>query len=265
MFHIASKVLFFLSQPSNLAVFLIAAGLVIHRFRPSAARWLIAGGFGWIAIAGFLPLGNALILPLEERFGKHQPVLPAAGSVTGIIVLGGFEDGWVTSGRGGLAVNEAAERLTEAVRIARLLPNTKIVFAGGVGELFGGLDAGTAVRQYFLDAGIPPERIIIENASRDTYENAIFTRRMLNPTPQDHWLLVTSAYHMPRSVGVFRQAGFNINPFPVDFRTRDVGDLLRPPGSVAAGLQRADLAVKEWIGLIAYRIAGRSSALFPAP
>ncbi|HVX35954.1 MAG TPA: YdcF family protein [Hyphomicrobium sp.] len=264
MFHVASKVLFFLSQPSNLAVFLLAAGLVIYRSRPLAARWLIAGGLGWIVIAGFLPLGNALILPLEERFGTHQPALPA-GSVTGIIVLGGFEDGWVTSGRGGLAVNEAAERLTETVRIARLLPNTKIIFAGGVGALFGGPDAGFAVRRYFVDVGISPERIIIENASRDTYENAVFTHRMLNPTPQDHWLLVTSAYHMPRSVGAFQQAGFNAIPFPVDFRTRDAGDLLRPPGSVAAGLQRADLAVKEWIGLVAYRITRRSSALFPAP
>ena len=264
MFHVASKVLFFLAQPSNLAVFLLAAGLILYRSRSSTARWLIAGGLGWIMLAGFLPLGNALILPLEERFDKHQPALPE-NSVTGIIVLGGFEDGWVTSGRGGLAVNEAAERLTETIRIARLLSDAKIVFTGGVGDLFGGAEAGAAIRKYFVDVGISPERIIIENASRDTYENAVFTRRILNPTPQDRWLLVTSAYHMPRSIGAFRQAGFNVIPFTVDFRTRDAGDLLRFPGSVAAGLQRAELAVKEWIGLIAYRVAGRSSALFPAP
>jgi uncharacterized SAM-binding protein YcdF (DUF218 family) len=264
MFHIASKILFFLAQPSNLAVFLLAVGFILYRSRPSAARWPITGGFGWIVLAGFLPLGNALILPLEQRFEKYQPALPE-GAVTGIIVLGGFEDGWVTSGRGGLAVNEAAERLTETVRIAHLRPMTKIVFTGGVGDLFGGAEAGAAIRQYFMDAGISPERIIIENASRDTYENAVLTRRMLNPTQQDCWLLLTSAYHLPRAVGAFRQVGFNVIPYPVDFRTRDAGDLLRPPGSVAAGLQRADLAIKEWIGLIAYRIAGRSSALFPAP
>ena len=83
--------------------------------------------------------------------------------------------------------------------------------------------------------------------------------------PDDRWLLVTSAYHMPRAVGAFRQAGLNISPFPVDFRTRDADDILRFPISVAAGLQRADLAVREWIGLVVYRVAGRSSAVFPAP
>lgn len=264
MFHIASKVLVFLAQPSNLAVFLIAAGFILYRFHPPAARWPIAGGFGWIVLAGFLPLGNVLVLPLEQRFANHQPALPEE-AVTGVIVLGGFEDGWVTSGRGGLAVNEAAERLTETVRLAHLLPNVKIVFTGGVGDLFGGSEAGAAIKQYFVDAGISPERVVIEHASRDTYENAVLTRRMLNPAEQDRWLLVTSAYHMPRAVGAFRQAGFNVIPFAVDFRTHDAGDLLRPPGSVAAGLQRADIAVKEWLGLIAYRIAGRSSALFPAP
>lgn len=139
----------------------------------------------------------------------------------------------------------------------------KIVFTGGVGELFGGFDAGADVRQYFVDAGISPDRIVVENTSRDTYENAIFTRQALNPAPNDSWLLVTSAYHMPRAVGAFRQAGFNVSPFPVDFRTRDAGDMLKFPSSVAAGLQRADLAVKEWLGLIAYRIADRSSAVFP--
>ena len=264
MFHIAAKILVFLSQPSNLAVFLMAAGLVLYRLRPSAARWLIVFGFGWIAIAGFLPLGNALVLPLEQRFENRQPAL-SDGDVTGIIVLGGFEDGRVTSSRGGLAINEAAERLTETVRIARLRPSLKIVFTGGVGDLFGGSDAGAAVRQYFLDAGISPERIIIENLSRDTYENAILTRRILKPAQNDRWLLVTSAYHMARAIGAFRQAGFNVIPFPVDFRTRGVRDLLRFPGSVAAGLLRADLAVKEWIALISYRVAGRSSALLPAP
>ena len=264
MFHIAAKIILVLAQPSNLAVFLMAVGLVLYRFRPSAARWPIALGFSWIAIAGFLPLGNALVLPLEQRFENRQPTL-AVGAVTGIIVLGGFEDGRVTSSRGGLAINEAAERLTEAVRIGRLHPSLKIVFTGGVGDLFGGSDAGAAVRQYFLDAGISPERIIIENLSRDTYENAILTRRILKPAQNDRWLLVTSAYHMARAIGAFRQAGFNVISFPVDFRTRGAGDLLRFPGSVAAGLLRADLAVKEWIALISYRIAGRSSALFPAP
>jgi uncharacterized SAM-binding protein YcdF (DUF218 family) len=264
MFHIASKVLFFIFQPSNFAIFLLIAGLVGRTAWPRAAKGMIVAGLGWIVLAGFLPIGNALILPLEERFDSHQPALPQGG-VTGIIILGGFEDGWVSAGRGGLAVNEAAERLTEAVRIARLLPDAKVVFTGGVGDLFEGAEAGSAVRRYLEDVGIAPDRIVIENASRDTYENAVFTKTLLMPKPHDRWLLITSGYHMPRAMGAFRQAGFNVIPFTVDFRTRDAGDLFRPFGNIAAGLQRADLAVKEWIGLVAYRVTGRSSALFPGP
>lgn len=264
MFHVASKVFFFLLQPSNFAVFALALGLTVYKIWPRTAKCMIAAGLGWIVIAGFLPIGNALVLPLEQRFGSHVPKPPQSG-ITGIIILGGFEDGWVTAGRGGLALNEAAERLTESLRLARQLPNAKIVFTGGVGDLFAGADAGAAMRKYLEDSGIAANRIVIEKDSRDTYENAVFTRKLLNPNPEDRWLLVTSAYHMPRAVGAFRRVGFDVIPFPVDFRTRDTRDLLRPFGNVAAGLQRADLAVKEWLGLVAYWFAGRSSVVFPAP
>ena len=163
MFHTASKILFLIFQPSSLAVIAIAAGLILVRANRGHGLGLIAIGFTWIVVAGLLPLSNALILPLEERFASHQPSLPH-DSITGIIILGGFEDGWVTRGRGGLAVNEAAERLTEGLRVARALPNTKVVFTGGRGTLFGGEGVGASVRKYLIDAGVAPERILIENS-----------------------------------------------------------------------------------------------------
>ena len=264
MFHTASKILFLIFQPSSLAVIAIAAGLILVRANRGHGLGLISIGFTWIVVAGLLPLSNALILPLEERFASHQPSLPH-DSITGIIILGGFEDGWVTRGRGGLAVNEAAERLTEGLRVARALPNTKVVFTGGRGTLFGAEGVGASVRKYLIDAGVAPERILIENSSGDTYENAVFTRDLIKPKPDDRWLLITSAYHMPRAVGVFRQVGFDVVPFPVDFRTRDVGDVWRPFDRIGEGLEQADLAAKEWIGLVAYRLTGRSAALFPGP
>jgi uncharacterized SAM-binding protein YcdF (DUF218 family) len=265
MFHTASKILFLIFQPSSLAVIAIATGLALAaRTNQRSGPRVIAIGLAWILFTGFLPLGNALVLPLEERFGSHQPSLPH-GEVTGIIILGGFEDGWVTAGRGGLAINEAAERLTEGLRIARLLPNAKVIFTGGVGALFDDKDAGWAVRNYLIDAGVAPERIITETSSRNTYENALNTRDLLKSEPHDRWLLVTSAYHMPRAVGTFRQLGFNVIPLPVDFRTRNARDVWRPFASIGAGLERTDLAAKEWIGLVAYYLTGRSAALFPGP
>jgi uncharacterized SAM-binding protein YcdF (DUF218 family) len=264
MFHTASKILFLIFQPSSLAVIAIAAGLILVRANRGHGLGLIAIGFTWIVVASLLPLSKALILPLEERFASHQPSLPH-DSITGIIILGGFEDGWVTRGRGGLAVNEAAERLTEGLRVARALPNTKVVFTGGRGTLFGGEGVGASVRKYLIDAGVAPERILIENLSGETYENAVFSRDLLTPKAADHWLLVTSAYHMPRAFGTFRQAECNVIPFPVDFRTRNVGDVLIPFSSIGEGLERVDLATKEWIGLVVYRLTGQSDAFFPGP
>lgn len=266
MFYIASKVLFLIFQPSSLAALALAVGLglsVNPRHQKLSFR-MMAAGLGWLVVAGFFPVGNIFLLPLEERFGPLVPTLPHE-PIAGIIILGGFEDGWVSAGRGGLAVNEAAERLTEGIRLARHLPVAKVVFTGGDGEFAGGPDAAGPVREYFIDSGIAPERIIVEQNSRNTFENAIFTRDLVHPADGSRWLLVTSAFHMPRAIGVFREAGFDVIAHPVDFRTRDRRDVFRPFGSIGEGLVRADLAAKEWIGLIAYRLSGRSTSFFPCP
>lgn len=265
MFFIASKVVFFCIQPSSLAFLALAAGLVLLQFRhPKPGKVFLLLGFGIIVVFGLLPGGNVLILPLEQRFATRVLDVPQE-KISGIILLGGFEDGSVTDSRGGLALNESAERLTETVRLARALPDAKVMFTGGSGSLFGGEGIGSDIRKFFTDAGIEPGRIVIENNSRNTYENAMFTKALVKPKPQDKWLLVTSAFHMPRSVGVFRKAGFDVMPYPVDFRTRGRRDALRPFDSISAGLARSDLAAKEWIGLLAYWLSGRSASLFPGP
>ncbi|RUO99406.1 YdcF family protein [Hyphomicrobium sp.] len=263
MFFVASKVIFFCVQPSSIAFLSLLLGGLFMRRSPRWARRFLGVGFGIILLFGFLPGGNILVLPLEERFATHVPSVPQ-GTVSGIILLGGFEDISITRARGGLALNEAAERLTEALRLARELPDARVIFTGGSGSLFGHGGVADAVRDFFIDAGIAPNRILIESDARNTYENAVLTKRLLHPEPGTRWILVTSAYHMPRSVGVFREAGYDVIPFPVDFRTRGSQDAWRPFDSIAAGLQRTDLAVKEWMGLLAYWVTGRSSALFPS-
>src|SRR5262249_32669385 len=95
--------------------------------------------------------------------------------------------------------------------------------------------------------------------------NAAFTRDLVSPKPDELWLLVTSAYHMPRAVGVFRHAGFKVEPYPVDYRTHSQKDLTRLFETVGDGIKRTDLAVKEWVGLLAYRLSGRTDELFPGP
>src|SRR5690606_32105543 len=200
--HTLAKILVFLAQPSTLAVLALIGGLLLasrpgYKRRGRALCWVAVA---YIIIAGLGPVGNVLLLPLEQRFAAVTP--PQADErVDGIIILGGFEDGWVSAGRGGLAVNEAAERVTEGLRLALSHPEAKVIFTGGVGGLISkGGEATGPVSEFLRAAGIAPDRILTEGRSRNTYENALFTRDLAKPEPGETWLLVTSAYHMPRSM-----------------------------------------------------------------
>ena len=96
-------------------------------------------------------------------------------------------------------------------------------------------------------------------------ENAEFSKALVAPKAGERWLLVTSAFHMPRSVGLFRKAGFAVEPYPVDWRAGGRGDLVAISPIAVDGLERTDIAVREWIGLIAYWATGKIDELFPGP
>ncbi len=266
MFFIVSKVIYFLIAPSHLCLLMLAGGVVllVHGRWPGSARWLLMLSLTGFVVIGFSPIGNALMLPLEERFARPDRL--SEGGINGIIMLGGFEDGEVSHARGDLALVDAAERLSVTVRLARQLPTAKVVFTGGAAALLlPGHSAHTAVGAYLRDVGVAPGRIVLEGMARNTWENAVFIKRLLQPKAGERYLLVTSAWHMPRAMGAFRQSGFDVTAYPVDYRTRGAADLTRPFSFLANGLRRVDKAVKEWIGLVVYWYAGRSSALFPAP
>ncbi len=267
MFFALSKIVFFIIQPSSLIAIAILAGIVLSRTGrwSRAGRSLALGGFAALIAAGLSPLGNAIIIPLEQRFPELETkALPK--EVAGLIILGGFEDSTGLSTRAELGLNESAERLTEAARIAIAEPSLKVVFSGGVGRLLGqGITAADRIGDYLAAIGIDRSRLILEGGSRNTYENAKMTIPLLKTRPGERWLLVTSAYHMPRAMGVFRRAGLDVVACPVDFRTEGPKDLRTWFTSIPAGLERVDLATKEWIGLVAYRLMGYTNALFPAP
>ncbi len=264
MFFELSKILGFFAIPSNLLVViaLIGALLLLTRFARAGRRAMVAGILA-LAFFGFSPVGNWLILPLEERFPRWSA---APGEPTGIIILGGSVDEGVSAVRDSVALNEAAERLTAAVALARRYPQARVVFSGGSGLLFSEMATEAEIaRRFLLEQGVPADRILLEDKSRNTRENAIFSREIAKPKEGERWLLVTSAFHMPRSIGIFRQIGFGVEAYPVDFRTRGSADLKRPFDRVSEGLRRSDIAVREWAGLIAYWLTGRTSELFPAP
>lgn len=267
MLFVASKVFGFLAQPSMLMWLLLVVGL----FRASRAATqrsgvrMAAAAAVLMAIGGLTPASTWLKAPLEERFPRLE-VPVGSQAYAGIIVLGGGEDGRASALRHQFHINEAGERMTEGAVLAFRLPEARLIFTGGVGAIFVDGPAGApSVAKFWREIGIAEARITIEERSRNTHENALFTRDLLRPKAGDRFLLVTSAAHMPRAMGVFRKAGFDVVAYPVDYRTNFPSDAFDTFGSIPDGLKRLDESVKEWVGLFAYWIMWRTSALFPGP
>ena len=264
MFYYASKVAWFFATPSNLLVVLVLAGLalsLVGRLRRTGPA--TAGAFAaLLLIGGLTPLSNLVMLPLEERF----PIRQDSGPVDGIILLGGAVEADDSASSGQLVSNDSAERLLATIALAQRHPEARIVISGGGGTVFGsGIAEAPIIARYFEEIGIDKRRLVVEDRSRTTAENAEFTRALVRPKPGETWLLVTSAWHMPRAVGTFRKVDFPVTAYPVDGRTGGRANAWHFFASVSDGLRRLDVGVKEWVGLIGYRLAGRTTELFPAP
>ncbi len=267
MFFYASKILWFFAAPSNLLMMLLGFGVLLGFTRFSrGGRALALAALLLLAACGIGPFGNWLMAPLESRFPQGWGGLPEAP--TGIIVLGGGVDDRVTSKRRyPLELNEAGDRILVMIALARRYPDARIVFTGGAADVIETTEEpeAEAIKARIADYGLDPAHIIFESRSRNTFENAIFTKELVQPKPGETWWLVTSAWHMPRSMGIFRKAGFTVKAFPVDYRTAAASDIVRPFSTMGEGLRRTDVAAKEWIGLIAYWLTGKTDALLPGP
>ena len=261
MFFILSKSLAFILTPSNLLLIIGLLGLLsmLLRWWKSGSFLLTIAVIG-LALAGWSPLGPALLMTLEDRFPKQE----APPTITGIVMLGGAVDIHITEARDSEAWNDQAERITAVAELANKFPNARIILSGGSGHADATSESSIA-RQALIAMGISETRLELETKSRNTCENASESAISAKPTPTDTWLLITSASHMPRAVACFRAANFFVLPFPVDYHTRGREDFRRAQESIAEGLSQVDLAAHEWIGLVTYRLVGLTHELFPAP
>jgi len=264
MFFIISKIVEIVAAPFNIGLLVAALGaalLVMKRER--AGTRLVLLGVGFLTLIAFGPFAHLLAAPLETRFPAPPLDMPAPD---GIIVLGGTVDEHLSAALGRTVMSEAAERLTAPLELRRRFPDARIVFTGGSAALrTPTYSEADAVARLWRDIGLDKGDVIYEDRSRNTFENVIFTRDLLHPKAGERWLLVTSAIHMPRAMGIFRQAGFPVTPYPVDFRTSGALTGWRPLQSPLRVFQLFQAAAHEWFGLLAYRLTGKTDALFPAP
>jgi len=261
---ILSKVLWRLVQPGNALALLLVLGAVLlfsrHDGRRRFGRGMVAVSAVGFFVFALFPVGTWLGRPLEDRFPRTE--LPA--QVDGIIMLGGAVTPPLAVSRGEPSVNDAAERVLAMAELGRRYPDAKLVFTGGYGALWGDYSEGEFMRAALEQAGLDTGRVLFEGESRNTWENAVLSRDLAAVKPGETWVLITSAWHMPRSVGIFRRVGWPVVPYPVDYRTRADG---KPPVvfDLADNLDKGTVAAREWIGLLAYHLMGRTDALFPAP
>ena len=260
LYFYLSKILALVLQPQAL----FALGLTVAfalLFTPMArgGRFLFGLVLGCYLVFGMSPIGPFMINVLEERF---PTITHHADPVTGIIVLGGSEAPRMTRARDQVNLGGAVERLTEFMRLGRAHPDAKLIFSGGVGLLSGnGPSEAQIAKRFFTEQGFAVNRVQFEDTARNTAESAVLTFKKLNPKAGDRWVLITSAVHMPRAMGLFRHAGWKISAHPVDYNTLPGQfGVMWPPR-----LHLVDQAVHEWGGLFVSWMRGDIDEPFPGP
>ena len=201
-----------------------------------------------------------MLYPLESRF-QHNPNLPE--NVDGIIVLGGpiIADRSVEWQQ--LETNMYHERLSSFIKLAHRYPDARLVFTGGNSDTDSDKPTEAEIAQsYFIEAGISSERLLMEDKARNTVENAMYSRKLTDPRANEKWVLITTAYHMPRAIGVFCQQDWNVLPYPVDHQTLP-SRLYQPGYSLIWHANHLVMASHEWLGLLYYYLTGKTQQLFP--
>jgi uncharacterized SAM-binding protein YcdF (DUF218 family) len=251
------KILALITQPLVWVVLVLLAACVSLSLRRVTAglRWVMLA-LGMLTVTAWQPLPEFLLHELESRYTEIAPDANLKG-YAGVIVLGGAtESGRVQQDHLQPLLGDAAERMTAPVAMLRTNPDLRVLYTGGEGSLRGiGPTEAERARKFFDAMGVPASQVQYEDQSRNTYENAVLTAKLPGVNPKDRWLLVTTAWHMPRSMATFVKAGWNVTAYPVDYRTGQTSDWL--DFNLAGGASNWEIALHELVGLLAYRITGR--------
>lgn len=265
VFFTISKLFWALLAPSSVIVLLIlGAWLAQVTGGQRLARRLLSLCTLLLVLISALPLGDWLLAPLEKRFPANS-ALPA--NADGIIVLGGAIDPERSEYWQQAELTEAGERISAFVYLANLYPQAQLIYSGGNNALGGSELKETDYAPYLLaQLGLAEERaLLFESESRNTWENVVNSQALIgseNSETAGNWIVITSAFHMPRATGAFCRRQWPVYTYAVDHRSNPE-PLWRLQFTPLHNLQLLELALREWLGLLAYRVTGRSDRLLP--
>lgn len=244
LFFPVSKIFWGLFAPSHIIVWTsIAAAILLMTRRQRTGRALAVLSALLQIFIGIIPSDIWLLRPLEFQYAR--PARPL-DHVTGILTLSGGLD--------------PRARLAATYALAQQYPSAIVVYSGGQNALFPGKDDTVAQRaqRFLLSLGLQPHRLVMENRSRNTWENIHFSRALMKPGPGQTWLLATSAIQMPRAIGVARQQDWKLIAWPTDWLTGQ--HVFTGYFQIPYNLMAFDEAVREWTGIFAYRWAGKAKS-----
>lgn len=263
LFFITSKLFWLLMSPDTLIVSILLLCLVLIWFnQKKIAIVLLHTIVAVCLIITFLPVGKWLLYPLEKQF---LPFKALPQNADGVIMLAGAESLSLTEYWKQVQIGDAAERYTQFIYLMKSYPDARHIFSGGIGSIDqSGINSSDVARMFFASQGLNIENIFFESKSRNTFENVKNSQKRVHPLPNETWLLVTSAFHMPRALGIFYKHNWPVLPVPVDFRTHP-DKLFRVYPNFAGNLNDLGLGLHEWLGLLAYYVTGKTCCFLPGP
>jgi len=258
MYFLSKFIWVFLSPLNFLIIFLLFGFFLKQLNFKIFSKFIFIFCFCFFIIIGFFPTGQFLLFKLEHQY---QPLEVLPKEIDGLIVLGGPSSAGLTAIYDQVHFNDGGERLTEAVLVIKKNQPRKIIFSGGSSKQNFESSHAFVAKKFFHEMGINTNNIYFEYKSRNTYENILYSKKIINPKKNEKWIIITSSFHMLRAMKVSDKLEWSLIPYPVDYRTANNFSGFRFSFNLLNNINNFDLALHEYVGLVSYYLLGRTNEI----